>query len=93
MEKREQYKRLLLLLASAMILAAQTGIFVYVWYTSYGQIGANFFVRGNYIVIGQYALMVFFFNKLYGGFKIGQARVFEMVYSQAISVVCVNAIT
>ena len=93
MKNRDHYKRLLLAAAAAVIVAVQTGIFTLVWYICYGEVGANAFVRGNYAVIGLYALMIFCFYSLYGGFKIGQSRVFEIVYSQILSVLCVNLIT
>lgn len=93
MRKRDQYKRMLLLAAAVVILALQTGIFAIVWFRCYGDIGANLFVRGNYVIIGLYALMLFFFYNLYGGFKVGQARIFEIVYSQTLSILCVNMVT
>lgn len=93
MRKRDQYKRMLLLLAAVVILALQTGIFAVVWFRCYGDIGANLFVRGNYVIIGLYGLMLFFFYNLYGGFKVGQARVFEIIYSQTLSILCVNVVT
>ena len=93
MKNREQYKRLIQFLASFLIIAAQTVIFELIWFNCYTNDGANYFVRGNYVVVAQYALMVFFFYKLYGGFKVGYLRVFEVLYSQILSVLCVNAIT
>ncbi len=93
MRQRERYKRLLIFAASAIIMLLQTGIFIYTWFSSYSEIGANYFVRGNYIIIAQYALMMFFAYKIYGGFKIGQLRIFEMLYSQILSVLTVNIIT
>lgn len=93
MKKKDQYKRLLLAAAASVILAVQTGIFALVWFSSYREIGANMFVRGNYVVIGLYALMIFFFYNIFGGFRIGQARVFEILYSQILSVVFSNGIT
>ncbi len=93
MNRRERFKRLLIFGVSSVIMAVQTLIFAYTWFTSYSESGSNYFVRGNYLVIGQYALMMWFFYKLYGGFQIGQKRIFEMLYSQLLSVICVNAIT
>ena len=93
MKKRDQYKRLMLVTAALLILAALTGLYALVWFRCYGEIGAKSFVRGNYVIIGLYALMLFFFFNLYGGFKVGHARVFEIVYSQSLSVLCVNVIT
>ena len=96
MENRERYKRLIMFLASAFILTLQTGVFAYVWfkdYAFYGAIGEALWKRGNYVVIAQYALMLYFFYRIYGGFKVGYLRVFEVLYSQVLSVLCVNAIT
>lgn len=93
MKKRDQYKRLLLAVASLLILIAMTGIFAFVWFRCYGEVGASGFVRGNYVIIGLYAMMLFFFNNLYGGFKVGNSRAFEILYSQILSVFCVNVIT
>ena len=93
MKNRDQYKRLLLAAATAVILAVQTGLFAAVWFTCYKNAGAQFFVRGNYVVVALYALMVFFFNHIFGGFKIGRARVFEIFYSQIFSILFANTIT
>ncbi len=96
MEQREKYKRMIMFCASVFILAAQTGVFAYIWFRFYanrGVIGKTFWARGNYVVIGQYALMLFFFYKLYGGFKVGYLRVFDVLYSQVLSVICVNLIS
>lgn len=93
MEKRERYKKLLSFLSSAVIVSLLSGIFMYTWYHCYSDTGANYFVRGNYIVVALYALMVFFFYKIYGGFRVGFLRVFDVLYSQILSVICVNVIT
>jgi len=96
MQNREQYKRLVLFLTSATIIALQTAIFAFVWYTFYADndavIMVPFFRRGNYVIIGLYALMLFLFHKVYGGFKVGYLRIFEVYWSQILSVLCVNAI-
>lgn len=92
MNNRDQYKRLWLAAAATMILAVQTGIFSVVWFNCYKNVGAQFFVRGNYVVIALYALMAFFFNNIFGGFRIGKTRVFEIFYSQIFSILCTNAI-
>lgn len=91
--KKERIKRLFLVFLSALIIAIETGIFAYTWFTSYADIGSNYFVRGNIIVIGLYVLFVFFFYNIYGGFKISQLRTFEMLCSQIISIVFANGIT
>lgn len=91
MNNRDQYKRILYVAATTVVLAIQTGFFAMVWLTCYESMGAQFFVRGNYVVIGLYALMAFLFNSFFGGFKIGKARIFEILYSQTISILFTNA--
>lgn len=93
MKNREQYKRLIKFMASAILIALQTGIFCFVWFNLYDDSGSDQFVRGNYVIIGQYTLLLFCFNKIYGGFKIGYLRIFEILFSQILAVLCVNVIT
>lgn len=93
MNKRERYKRLILFLTSAIILSVQTIVFIDVWFNDYSNTGANYFNRGNYIVIAQYTLMLYLFYKIYGGFKVGHLKIFSIMYTQFLSIVCVNAIT
>ena len=97
MENRDQYKRLLMFLTSAIIVVVLTGIFAFVWYTIYADnediLIKVFWQRGNYVVIGLYMLMTFLFFKLYGGFKVGYLRMYEVLYSQILSVCCINLIT
>lgn len=95
MEQRERYKRIIMFLSSVLILALETGIFAYVWFHFYatkGVIGRTF-LKGNWVIIAQYALMLYLFYRLYGGFKVGYLRVFEVLYSQILSILCVNTIT
>ena len=95
MENRERYKRLIMFLASAVIIAIETLLFAYIWYKFYAhkEVIGRRFDRGNQVVIGLYVLMIYFFYKIYGGFKVGYPRVFEVIYSQILSVCCVNFIT
>ena len=81
-------------LASALIMAIQIGVFAYMWYHHFEKnMLRHYWHRGNYVIIAQYALLLFLFYKLYGGFKVGYLRVFEVLYSQILSVLCVNFIT
>ena len=94
MRKYDQYKKPVMSLAALAIIAALTAIYGYVWYTSYANsLEVPFWRRGNYVVIGIYALISYFFMKMYGGFKIGYLRAFEVLYSQIFAVLCINFIT
>lgn len=97
MENKEQYKRMVKILSTSLILLLQTAIFAVVWYICYANneeaLIEPFWRRGNYVIIGLYAVMVFLFYKLYGGFKVGYLRHVEVLYSQIFSTICVNAVT
>ena len=92
MKSREHYKRIYLATASSGILLVHTVGFSLVWMNCYRDIGAHYFNRGNYVLVGLYALMVYFFYRVFDGFQIGRARTFEIIYSQTFAVVCVNGI-
>ena len=96
MKKKEQYKRLLSFLDSAIIIFLLTAVFSYIWFHFYDKSDVllkTFWRRGNYVVIGLYGVLVFLFLKLYGGLRIGHMRVFEVLYSQILSLLCVNGFT
>lgn len=93
MKKREQFKRLINFLEGFVILAAHTVIFAFVWYGSYvKQLEIPFWRRGDWAVIGVYALILFLLTHLYGGFKIGYLRLMDVLYSQILSLLCANIV-
>lgn len=95
MNTRERYKKLLMFAASTMLLVLLTAIFAYVWYGYYSSkevMGSVFWNRGNYVVIGLYALMAFVFGKVFGGFRAGSSRILESLYTQILIVLCTNAV-
>ena len=60
MENREQYKRLIMFFASALILLVQVVIFYYIWHRYYNYrsvIGALYWRRGNWALMGVYAFI------------------------------------
>lgn len=91
MQNREQYKRLIKFSLSVIIVAVLTGIFAITWFWGYAENGANYFVRGNYVLIMLYALMICFVFKFFGGFRIGSLRIVDVLFSQVLSVLVVNA--
>lgn len=95
MKKRERYKRLIMFLASVLIVAVQTGGFAYVWFTYYDRasvIGKTYWNRGNWALILLYALMVVMISKLFSAFRVGYMRVLDVILSQVFSVIIVNAV-
>lgn len=96
MRRRERYKRLMMFLASVMIVTVQTGVFAYAWFHEYHfseVIGRRYEFWGHWALIALYAFMVVLFSQLFSAFKVGYQRVLDVVLSQIFSVLLVNFVT
>jgi exopolysaccharide biosynthesis polyprenyl glycosylphosphotransferase len=93
MSKKDRYKRLISLFSAIMLLGILSVIFAAVWYLYYSDtIILPFYRRGNWVLITIYLIITALFFKVYGGFKLGYLKKTDMLYSQMISMVCVNVI-
>ncbi len=95
MKKREQYKRLIMFLASVLIVAFQTGVFAYAWfhfYHSSSVIGRQYSYWGHWAIIAIYAFLVIVVSQLFSAFKVGYQRVLDVLLSQIFSVLIVNIV-
>ena len=73
----------------------QVAAFAYIWYEIYVpgmSIENRFWYKGNFAVVGMYGLYLFFFTKVFGGYRIGYSRIVEMVLSNYIAIICANVI-
>ena len=73
----------------------QVAAFAYIWYEIYVpgmSIENRFWYKGNFAVVGMYGLYLFFFTKVFGGYRIGYSRIVEMVLSNYIAIICTNVI-
>lgn len=96
MKKREQYKKLIMFFASAILMVIMTGVFTYVWYRDYVFIDAllsPFHRTSNQMMIVLYAVMLLTFFTVYGGFQAGSQRIFEALTAQGLATLCANAVT
>lgn len=92
--KKEQYKRLISFFSAIIILTLTTTTFGYVWYNYYaGDIILPFYRKGNWLLVAIYTILTLLFFKVYGGFKIGYFKKADMIYSQSLAIVCVNAVS
>lgn len=89
---KEQYKRLINFIARVIILAGETVLFALVWYQMYVGYKYVFFRRGHWAVIGLYALLLFFFTRSFGGYRIGYAKLADVALSQVLALLCCNFI-
>ena len=89
MENREQYKRLIMFFASTLILLVQVAIFYYIWHRYYNYrsvIGALYWRRGNWALMGVYAFINFFFSKNYGSPKVCSLKISYVISPQNLYV-------
>lgn len=96
MEKRERFKRVIMFVAALIIMTLEVAAFAFVWFTFYNYsdvIGELYYRRGHWAILGIYALLLFLFSKIYGAFKVGYLRIMDVLYSQILSIICVNGIT
>ena len=91
--KKDRYKRIISFVSAVFLLGILTGMFAVVWYKYYSEsIVLPFYRRGNWVLIGIYCTLIILFFKAYGGFKLGYLKKTDMLYSQLISMVCVNTV-
>ena len=81
MKKREQYKGMVRFWAAVILVLLKTVFFAYVWFECYGDLGILFAMRGNIVLIGLHALMIYIFLKTNGSLKLGQIRIRKMMSS------------
>lgn len=92
--KNEQFKRIIIFLETIGLIAGLTFMFWLVWEHIYSHMIPNpFWRRGNWAVVALYAILLFCFNKLYGGIRIGYLRVMDVLFSEILSICIVNFIT
>lgn len=93
MRRRDKYKHLLNLAANFCILFVETCMFAFVWYQMYEpELEDTFWRRGNWAVIGMYALILFFFIRTFGGYRIGYLRITDICLSQILGIFFANII-
>lgn len=91
---RDQFKRIFSFFAAVLLVGLFTLGFAWVWYHSYSDaILLPFYRRGNWVMILIYAVLVLLFSKAFGGLKIGYLKRSDMLYSQMLSIFCVNLLT
>ncbi len=91
MKEKAAFKSILIHAANLAILVVQAITFAYIWYTFYQPLMREvYFARGNYAVIGLYVLIMFFFTKVLGGYRIGYLRIAEVLLGQIISIILGN---
>lgn len=88
----EQYKRIIKFMSSAVIVLIEVAIYYYVWMNFYNKnMTIAFWRRGNWLIVGEYLVLLMVLHRMYGGLKVGIYKYWGLVYSHMISVLGVNA--
>lgn len=95
MRELKKYKGTVNLLITATIILIQSSIFYLTWDLIYNDSlrYSPFYNKGLVLLVLIYIVMYIAFSNLYGGFKVGYYRVSDVIYSQLLSLIFVNAIT
>ena len=96
MNTREKYRKLLMGLATLLLLVLLTGLFTLTWYRGYAYTEAMegaFYQRGHYAVIALYVVFTCVFGKALGAFRAGSIRIIESSYTQILCLLMTNAVT
>lgn len=88
-----KYKRTTLFVLRLINVIGITALMAYAWYEFYADIiPTPLFRKGNYLVVFIYFAMITAFTQLNGGYKIGDNRITESFYNNAISLLFVDVI-
>ncbi len=92
MDKRQR-GNFVIYLFTVLLILLNTAIFGTVWYIFYAShLYEALAYFGNYLVIGIYCLIYWYFAKLYGSFDLLVSKAGELCYSNAIALLATNAV-
>lgn len=100
MANKEQFKRLIVFMASLVIIGCVTCSFTFVWHNLYNtnlgdRIGEElyFWQKGNILLFCVYMLLYTLFTKSFNGFGVGQLKTAGLIGSQILGLVATNTVT
>ncbi len=83
-----KFRKSILAIQKILLIVALICTFISFWTTSYDN--ALFSSKGNYVVVLSYFAIFMAFTLVYGGLKIGVSRLYDVIYSLALSLVITN---
>lgn len=95
MRDLKNYKGFVSIFITLTIITIQSLLFFLTWNLVYNDEMrySPFYNKGLILLVLIYAIMYITFSNVYGGYKVGYFRVSDIIYSQIVSLVFVNAIT
>ena len=93
MKTYEQYKRIVRFLFSASLVSAEMVMYWHVWLKYYnGLMEFPYNRTGNWLIVAVYGIFLVVFSMIYGGFRIGYLRIFNIIFSQTLVSSCANVL-
>lgn len=87
----EQYKKMIRFLASMVIVACVTYVFIFMWKDNYNiGIVYPFYYKGYWLVATFYVFFFVIFLYIYGGMSYGYLKNTNIIFSQLLSLFCTN---
>lgn len=90
----DPYKKTILFVFSLISVVLMAIVFAFFWYRIYWDTMYffHFYRKGNWAMVGLYAILVYFFSAMYGALRIGQLRRMEVVLSQFLATFLANLV-
>lgn len=90
----EQYKRLIKSLYGLILIFVQMLLYWSVWVGYYNDmIELPFFRKGNWLMTAFYAVILFFFCRIFSGFKVGYLKKIDIIFSQILALIGATGMT
>ena len=94
MRNQVKYKRLIKLSFAVVQMCFILILYYFVWTDYYNKVVTSpFWRRGNWMMVFLYGILLYFFMKMYGGFKVGYLQKGNLIFSQILSVCFTNIFT
>ncbi len=93
-KRYEPYKRLIKFTSAMVLILLESGIYAAMWNGYFNRvIGSPFWRRGNWLMVALYGCFLLFFFYTYGAVRIEYQKNGNLICSQFLSLLFVNAIT
>lgn len=94
MTKRFQFKKLITFSLTFLYWCLMMLAWSMIWDRYFGDhIARPFGYKGTWLVVAVYGLLLFFFTRLYGGYRIGYHKCSDVIYSNGLGIVFANVFT
>ena len=93
MNNMKIYKNWYRFLANSILVLAALLCYIYVWFKYLNvMLDKSYLMKGNFLVLGVYAIIITYFISFFGGFKIGVNKKSNVIISQIIGLLISNGI-